>query len=54
MMMDSENNIFEPDVVLASELDTARSGLPEPERMLLIAVLEEAARCFTTPALCSR
>ncbi len=47
MMMDSENHIFEPDVVLASELDTARSGLPEPERMLMIAVLEEAARCLT-------
>lgn len=46
-MMDSENHIFEPDVILASEMSTQRSGLPEPERMLMIAVLEEAARCFS-------
>ena len=45
--MDSENHIFEPDVVLASEFNEAsRSGLPEPERSLMIAVLEDASRCF--------
>lgn len=46
-MIDNENHIFEPDVVLASEFFTPRSGLPDPERALMIAVLEEAARCFT-------
>ncbi len=41
-----DNRIFEPDVTLASELRTTRTGLPDPERELLIAVLEDAARCF--------
>lgn len=41
-----DNRIFEPDVTLASELLTTRTGLPDPERMLLIAVLEDASRCF--------
>jgi hypothetical protein len=45
-MMNSENHIFEPDVVLASEFFTPRTGLPSPERALVVAVLEEAARCF--------
>ncbi|MCC6765219.1 MAG: hypothetical protein IT293_11210 [Deltaproteobacteria bacterium] len=38
--------MFEPDAVLASEFHAPRSGLPEPERALMIAVLEEASRCF--------
>lgn len=46
-MIDSENRIFEPDVVLASDFFTPRSALPDPERALMIAVLEEAARSFT-------
>jgi hypothetical protein len=41
-----DNRIFEPDVTLASELLTTRTGLPDPERALLIAVLEDASRCF--------
>ncbi len=46
-MMDSENHIFEPDVVLTSEFfGGQRTGLPDPERSLMIAVLEEASRCF--------
>lgn len=46
-MMDSENHIFEPDVVMTSEFfGGQRTGLPDPERSLMIAVLEEASRCF--------
>ena len=51
-MSDSENHIFEPDVVLSSELFASRSGLRDPERSLMIAVLEEASRCFLK--LCNR
>ena len=45
-MTDSENHIFEPDVVLSSEFFTPGTGLPSPERALMIAVLEDATRCF--------
>ena len=45
-MTDSSNAIFEPDVVLSAELFAPRSGLPAPERALLIAVLEDAGRCI--------
>jgi hypothetical protein len=44
--MDFENHIFEPDVVLSDELTGARGGPATPERTLMIAVLEDAARCF--------
>lgn len=44
--MDWDNHIFERDVVLSAELFAERSGLPTPERSLMLAVLEEAARCF--------
>jgi hypothetical protein len=45
-MTDSDNHIFEPDVVLSSEFFSPPSRLPGPERSLLLAVLEEAVRCF--------
>jgi hypothetical protein len=48
-MMDSDNHIFEPDVVLSSELFAPRTGVPSAERALMIAVLEDAARCFLRP-----
>ncbi|MCC6849835.1 MAG: hypothetical protein IT294_15130 [Deltaproteobacteria bacterium] len=44
--MDTESHTFEPDAVLASEFGTPRTHLPEPERALMIAVLEEASRCL--------
>lgn len=44
--MDSESQIFEPDVVLAPDFYAPRTGLPDPERSLMIAVLEEASRCL--------
>jgi hypothetical protein len=47
LMTDSSNAIFEPDVVLSAELMTPRSGLPTPERALLLAVLEDATRLLT-------
>jgi hypothetical protein len=41
-----ENNyIFEVDVTLRSELQSDR-GLQGPEHALMVAVLEDAARCF--------
>jgi hypothetical protein len=43
-MMDSSNPIFEPDVVLSAELFSSSSGPPTPERGLLLAALEDAAR----------
>jgi len=45
-MHDTDNKIFEPDVVLSAELFPPRSGLTDPERMLMIAVLEDAVRCL--------
>lgn len=44
--MDWDNHIFEQDIVLSAGLFAQRSGLPTPERSLMLAVLEEAARCF--------
>ena len=44
--MDSDNHIFERDIVLSAEFFAERSGLATPERSLMLAVLEEAARCF--------
>ena len=44
--MIENNHIFEPDVTLASELLPERSGLPVPEHALMLAVLEDAARCL--------
>ncbi len=45
-MNDTDNRIFEPDVTLSGELLPPNLGLPEPERMLMIAVLEDAAHCL--------
>lgn len=46
-MLDFESNpIFEPDTVLASQLLPPRHGLPGPEHALMVAVLEDAMRCF--------
>ena len=45
-MLDFESHaIVEPDALLASQLE-ARSGLPEPEYALMVAVLEDAVRCY--------
>ena len=44
--MDADNHIFEQDVVVSAELFARRSGLPDPERSLMLAVLEDAMRCF--------
>ncbi len=45
-MLDFDSHaIFEPDAVLASQLEP-RSGLPEPEHSLMVAVLEDAVRCY--------
>ena len=38
--------IFEADTLLASQLLPPRSALPEPERSLMVAVFEDAVRCF--------
>ena len=42
------HNILEPDAVLASQFFDAirRQGLPEGEYRLMVAVLEDAVRCF--------
>lgn len=45
-MMDADNHIFEPDIVLSSELLGRSQGPPSPERALMLAVLEDAMRCF--------
>ena len=39
-------SIFESDAVLASQFFTPRTALPDPERALMVAVLEDAVRCF--------
>ena len=44
--MDMDNHIFEQDIVVAAESFARRSGLPDPERSLMLAVLEDALRCF--------
>ena len=38
--------IFETDTLIASQLLPSRSALPEPERSLMVAVFEDAVRCF--------
>ena len=40
------NDICEPEGVLASQLLSPPNGLPEAERSLMVAVLEDAVRCF--------
>ena len=45
-MHDTDNKIFELDTVLCAELFPPRSSLSDPERMLMIAVLEDAVRCL--------
>jgi hypothetical protein len=44
--MDTDNHIFEQDTVLSADFFGDRSGPLTPERSLMLAVLEEAARCF--------
>ncbi len=44
--MDTDNHIFERDIIASAELCARRSGLPDPERSLMLAVLEEAMHCF--------
>jgi hypothetical protein len=44
--MIENNNILEVDVTMSSELQSDRRGLPGPEHALLLAVLEDATRCF--------
>ena len=38
--------ILEADTLIASQLLPPRSALPEPERSLMVAVFEDAVRCF--------
>jgi hypothetical protein len=45
-MTDTDNKIFEPDVTLSAEIFGDRTGPITPERSLMIAVLEDAARCL--------
>ena len=45
-MDDTDNRIFEPDVTLSAEIFGDRTGPYGPERLLMIAVLEDAARCL--------
>jgi hypothetical protein len=44
--MDTDNHIFEQDIVSTADVFGERSGPLTPERSLMLAVLEEAARCF--------
>jgi hypothetical protein len=46
MTNDTDNKIFEPDVTLSAEIFGDRSGPQSPERSLMIAGLEDAARCL--------
>jgi len=39
-------SIFESDAVLASQFFTPPTALPDPERALMVAVLEDGVRCF--------
>lgn len=41
-----QQGILESDAVLASQFFTPQTGLPDPERALMVAVLEDAVRCF--------
>ena len=40
------HDICEPEGVLASQFLSSPNGLPEAERSLMVAVLEDAVRCF--------
>ena len=42
----TDNRMFEPDVTLSAEIFGDRTGPYGPERLLMIAVLEDAARCL--------
>lgn len=44
--MDTDNHIFEQDIVSTADVFGERSVPLTPERSLMLAVLEEAARCF--------
>lgn len=44
--MDTDNHIFERDIVSTADVFGERSGPLTPERSLMLAVLEEASRCF--------
>lgn len=46
MIDDDHHSILEPDAILASQFSTPQTTLPEPERALMVAVLEDAVRCF--------
>jgi hypothetical protein len=47
-----ETPLFEPDVLLATQyLEVSKETLLDPERKLMLAVLEDAIFCFQTPAL---
>lgn len=41
-----DSDIFAPDAMLPSQLFAPRNGLSEPERALMVAVLEDAVRCL--------
>lgn len=43
-MIDTDNHIFEPDIVLSSQFFAPPAGPATPERTLMVAVLEEAVR----------
>ena len=42
----AHDGIFQADTLIASQLLSPRSALPEPERSLMVAVFEDAVRCF--------
>lgn len=42
----TDNRMFEPDVTLSAEIFGDNTGPYGPERLLMIAVLEDAARCL--------
>jgi hypothetical protein len=47
ILLDSNHHdIFAPDTLLASQFFAPRKGLPEAERSLVSAVLEDAVRCL--------
>jgi hypothetical protein len=46
MKNDTDNRIFEVDVTLSAEIFGDGMGPQTPERSLMIAVLEDAARCL--------
>ncbi len=46
LLNSNHHDVFAPDTLLASQFFAPQKGLPEAERSLVVAVLEDAVRCL--------